>query len=51
MWVACGGIMESVCVNQSGGSRAERADTKDSIGCITNLLVCVVNESRLNVEA
>lgn len=43
--------MESGCVNQSGGSQVEGADTKDSIGCITNLLVYVENESRLNVEA
>jgi hypothetical protein len=43
--------MESGCVYQSGGSQVEGAGTKDSIGCLTNLLVSVVNESRLNVEA
>jgi len=43
--------MESGCVNQPGGSQVEGTDTKDIIGCITNLLVYVVNESRLNVEA
>jgi hypothetical protein len=47
VWVACSGIMESGCVNQPGGSHVEGADTKDSIGSITNLLVYVVNESRL----
>jgi hypothetical protein len=30
---------------------SEGADTKDSIGCIINMLVYVVNESRRNVEA
>jgi hypothetical protein len=28
LWVACSAIMESGCVNQSGGSQVEGADTK-----------------------
>jgi hypothetical protein len=43
-WVACCGIMESGCLNQSGGSHAEGADTKDSISRFTYLLVYVVNK-------
>lgn len=46
--VAFGGIMDSVVLFSQVAGKLKGADTKDSIGCITDLLVSVVNEIGLN---